>query len=117
VFLFYENFLLIKKMATKLDNNKLRMDLIPPVAIEELAKIFTFGASKYNDRNWEKGLKYSRLLAALDRHLLEFKKCNDFDEESKELHISHAFTNLAMLIHLYTYNKECDDRINYEKKN
>src|SRR5690606_95094 len=34
------------------DSDKLRMDLIPPEAMEALAVILGFGARKYAERNW-----------------------------------------------------------------
>jgi hypothetical protein len=40
----------------KYDTNKLRMDLIPPEALTSLGRILTFGAVKYDSRNWEKGM-------------------------------------------------------------
>jgi hypothetical protein len=106
-----------EEKAIKLDADKLRMDLIPPIAINEMAKILTFGSKKYNDRNWEKGLPLTRLLAAVERHLLSWKMGIDVDAESNESHLSHALTNLAMMIHLQNYKKEeCDDRIIYNAK-
>ena len=38
----------------KFDGDKLRFDLIPAVAEEEIAKILTFGAKKYGPDNWQK---------------------------------------------------------------
>ena len=42
--------------GTKNDGGKLRYDLIPPRALEALAYVYTIGAAKYSDRNWEKGI-------------------------------------------------------------
>lgn len=86
--------------GTKKDEGKLRMDLIPPEAIIALAKVLTFGAKKYDDRNWEKGISKDRLFAACQRHLWATWKFNWVDEESGLPHIYHALTNLAMWIAL-----------------
>jgi hypothetical protein len=51
------------------DQDKTRWDLLPPDALEEIAKVLTFGANKYNDRNWEKGMKWHRPFGALMRHM------------------------------------------------
>ena len=48
----------------KHDQGKPRMDLLPMDALLEIAKVFGFGACKYGDRNWEKGLDVQRLRAA-----------------------------------------------------
>ena len=58
---------IISKGAKKFDQNKMRLDLVPTTAIEDIANVLTFGANKYGDRNWEKGMKWSRVIASHDR--------------------------------------------------
>ena len=82
----------------KNDRGKLRFDLITPEMEEALAEILTHGATKYEDRNWEKGIKYSRIYAALRRHLNAWVRGNIFDRDSNLPHLSHAFCCLAFLI-------------------
>ena len=36
----------------KFDSEKPRMDLLPPKAISEVAKVLGFGAEKYGPENW-----------------------------------------------------------------
>jgi hypothetical protein len=95
----------------KFDGGKLRMDLIPVEAIEGIARVLTFGAEKYGDRNWEQGIKFGRLYAALLRHLFAWFKGEDTDPESKLNHIDHV---LACATFLRTYQAramvEFDDR-------
>ena len=43
-----ENAQLGKKVAARFSKGKNRLDLIPPALIEELAKVFTYGANKYS---------------------------------------------------------------------
>ena len=38
----------------KFDGEKPRMYLLPPKAIQEVAKVLTFGAQKYDEDNWKK---------------------------------------------------------------
>lgn len=83
--------------GTKHDTGKIRIELIPPTAIEEMGKAFTFGASKYEDHNWSKGFNWDRLIGAALRHLLAFNRGEDKDPESGESHIAHALACLAML--------------------
>ena len=54
----------------KFDDGKLPYDLLPGDAIEEIVKVLQFGAVKYGERNWEKGMKWNRPFAALMRHML-----------------------------------------------
>lgn len=87
-----------KKTGTKHDTGKLRMDLIPPEVEEALAQVLTKGAEKYDDRNWELGIKYSRVYGALRRHLLAWMKGKKIDDEWGLPHLSHAFCCLAFLL-------------------
>lgn len=96
--------------AKRFDVGKLRLGLIPTSFIEETAKVFTFGAQKYDDNNWRKGMKWSRCIDSLERHLMEFKKGNDNDEESGLLHLGHAAANIAFLIEFIKSHPELDDR-------
>jgi len=82
----------------KHDSGKLRMDLIPPEAITALAEVLTYGARVYGDRNWEQGIKYSRIFAAVQRHLWAWWSGKDVDEESKLGHLQHALCGLAFLV-------------------
>jgi len=65
--------------GTKHDGGKVRYDLIPVKPLYGIAKVFTFGSDKYGDRNWEKGMKISRLYAALQRHMNAFWAGEDID--------------------------------------
>jgi hypothetical protein len=70
----------------KFDEEKLRLDLLPIDPLRAIGKILTFGAKKYGDRNWEKGLKWSRVYGALQRHLFAYWDGEDTDEETGESH-------------------------------
>lgn len=74
--------------GTKYDQDKLRYDLIPPFALEQLARVYTHGARKYSDNNWRKGMKWSRLYGALMRHIEAWRRGEDYDEESGCLHLA-----------------------------
>lgn len=92
------------------NKGKLRYDLIPVSLNEEIAKVLTIGAEKYGDHNWEKGMRWSSVLASLKRHLAEFEKGNDYDSESNLLHISHILTNSMFLLQYYKTYPQGDDR-------
>ena len=86
--------------AVKHDHGKLRLDLITPEMTRGLGEVLTFGAGKYADRNWEKGLDSGRLLAACQRHLLAHQEGEVTDPESCLSHQAHAMCNLGMLLTL-----------------
>jgi len=83
--------------GTKYDQEKNRLDLIPPYAIEGIGRILTFGAKKYAAYNWAEGIAYSRIIGAIKRHLLAIERGEDYDPESGELHIDHIACNAAFL--------------------
>jgi hypothetical protein len=60
----------------------------------------TFGAGKYDDHNWEKGLEFDRLYAACQRHLLAHREGEALDPESGLPHLYHAFCTLGMMVTL-----------------
>jgi len=86
------------RAGVKHDQGKPRMDLIPPELLTEVAKILTFGADKYDDRNWEKGMEWGRVYAALQRHLWAWWNKEDKDEETGESHLAHAACCISFLI-------------------
>lgn len=102
----------------KHDSNKPRYELIPFEALHEIAKVFTFGANKYGDFNYRKGLTYNRLLGASLRHISKYIQGIDLDNESNLNHLAHAISNLMMIITFEKENKGeiLDDRYNNNNK-
>lgn len=85
---------------TKHDQEKLKYTLIPPSLNEEVAKVLTFGARKYDANNWKKVDNPDRYVDALYRHLELWRAGETHDQESKLHHLAHAATNIAFLIEL-----------------
>lgn len=60
-----------KARGIKLDAGKTRWDLLPLRTVEEIVKVYTFGAGKYGDNNWQNLPDgYNRYKAAMFRHLV-----------------------------------------------
>jgi len=83
----------------KFDEGKLRYSLVPTKAVRELAKVVTYGASKYKPNNWQEAEDTSRYVDALYRHLEAWRAGDKVDAESGLSHLSHALTNISFLIH------------------
>ena len=98
--------------GAKLDQGKARWDLMSPYALEAIADVVTFGSVKYDDRNWEKGIKYGRLFAATMRHLWGFWRHKDYDPESALHSLAHAGCDIMFLLHYVITGQyvEYDDR-------
>ena len=71
-----------------------RPDLISPFATLRLAKWYELGANKYGEYNWTKGMPFSRYLAALERHVIAFKKGDDSED-----HLSAIAWNAFAIMH------------------
>lgn len=84
----------------KFDQGKDRWELLPLKLVQHIVKVFTFGATKYGDNNWQ-GLDngYDRCKAALFRHLSKHESGEIYDEESGLPHLAHAAWNALVLIH------------------
>lgn len=94
----------------KHDAEKLRMDLISPIALEELAKVLGFGAKKYSSWNWSKGINYTRVIAAILRHTYAYLKGEDLDKETGVSHMASVMCNAMFLLHFEKLRSEFDDR-------
>ena len=88
--------------GVKFDTGKPRYDLIPPEALEEWAKVLTFGAQKYADRNWEKGMKWGRVFGAMMRHGWAWWRGEENDPETGLSHLGHLICCASFLL---TYQK------------
>lgn len=97
------------------DAGKPRWDLLQWGALEDVARVSTFGADKYGDRNWEKHVnswEWGRLLASTFRHLVAFLRREEYDPESGLPHLAHAVWNLLALMILVKDGLGVDDRSN-----
>lgn len=89
----------MSEQGRKYDGGKLRYDLVPTLALEEVVKVITKGAEKYDDDNWKnvpEGRR--RYYAASMRHTQEWKKGNPYDEEMGTHHIANAISNLMFIL-------------------
>lgn len=101
----------VSEAALRYDAGKLRYDLLPVDSLEELTRVYTVGAKKYADHNWEKGMSWSRCLGSLMRHTWKFWRGEDYDEETGCHHMAMAAWN-AMALCSYSMRKVgVDDRV------
>lgn len=84
----------------KFDKDKLRYELLPVLAVEEVVKVLTFGAKKYKPNNWRRVDDLDRYMGAALRHIAAHQKGEIYDPETKCAHLGHAATNLLFLTEL-----------------
>lgn len=95
------------EQGRKDDSAKELMHLIPAKAEMALARVLTFGAKKYAPENWRKvDNPTDRYMAAAMRHMNAHRQGELRDEESGELHLSHALTCLSFLVELLETGNE-----------
>lgn len=81
-----------------------RYDLITPVGLRRLAETCADGASKYGDRNWEKGFPVSVLVNHALRHINLWLSGDDSED-----HLAHAAWNLLGVMHFEELRPELID--------
>lgn len=98
-----------KQVSKKNDriDDKLMWELLPLQDIEDVVKVYTEGAKKYGPNNWQNlDNGYQRYKAALFRHLVEYEKGNEFDEETGCRHLAQVVWNAIALLHISKENKD-----------
>jgi hypothetical protein len=91
----------IHTLGRKFDSGKPEYGLLPPHALEEVAKVLTIGAKKYAPNNW----RYvnngpTRYFDAAQRHLWAYKRGELTDPETGISHIAHAICSLMFIADL-----------------
>lgn len=87
-----------------------RFDLLPFDALEELARVYGFGAQKYEDDNWLRGYRWRLSLGALLRHVARWAIGEDQDRETGCHHLAHAAWHCLTLITFQMRSLGTDDR-------
>lgn len=97
-------------LGAKYDQDKYRPELLSTIALVEISKVLTFGAKKYADHNWRKGISYSRLLGACLRHVFAYLGGESKDPETGLSHLAHASCCLIFILDYELTKPEFDDR-------
>ena len=92
------------------NTGKLKWSLVSWKALAPMVRVLMFGAEKYDDHNWKKGLKYTEVTESLQRHLHAFIEGEENDPESKLSHVGHILCNAMFLSYMSMYRKDMDDR-------
>ena len=98
-------------------DNKPRLELISPFAEERLGDWLRLGAEKYENRNWEKGMPFGRVVASIKRHVMEYQQ-----GDRTEDHLAAVMCNAMFLIHYEemigrgTLPKELDDLPSWSRR-
>ena len=100
----------MSKTAGKKGQKLARLELIPPYPLWLLAEVYGRGARKYADRNWERGVNYSKLYGALLRHANQFWAGEDIDPQDGQHHLASVAWMAFALLEMQRTHSELDDR-------
>ncbi len=103
--------------AVKHDQDKEPLALIDPEFPLGVARVLAFGANKYSEWNWAEGtFAWSRLLSAMQRHILAFQGGEELDKESGLPHLDHAACCLMFLRRYASDGLGKDDRFIFKSR-
>ena len=89
---------------------KLRMSLMPHIAMQRVMKRYLDGAETYGENNWLKGQPFSVLYDSAMRHMMQFWS-GDKDED----HLAAAAWNIMSMMQFEDSREDLDDRIEFPR--
>ena len=99
----------------KFDSGKPDYSLVPFGALDEVVKVLTHGANKYDRFNWEK-VEDIRYQAAALRHISAYMQGEKYDPETGINHLAHAVCSLLFLTQFDLNEKKVDKPMyNYDQ--
>jgi hypothetical protein len=96
--------------------DKPRPDLISPFAEDRQGHWLRMGAAKYAERNWEKGMPFSRCVASLRRHVMKYQQgLRDEDHLAAIMFNAMALIHYEEMIERGVLPAELNDMPNYQR--
>jgi hypothetical protein len=84
-------------VGIKHDQDKLDYSLVPFGALDEVVKVLTYGAKKYDRHNWQY-VDETRYQAALMRHFSSYMQGERYDPETGIDHLAHMACSVLFLL-------------------
>jgi hypothetical protein len=87
---------------------------LPLEALAAASAALEYGAIKYDNRNWEKGLPWQQMIDSLRRHLDDFERRHDYDDGAKGSglpQVSMIMASAMMLVASVIREIGIDDRM------
>jgi hypothetical protein len=84
-------------VGIKFDQDKPDYSLVPFAAFDEVVKVLTYGAKKYDRHNW-RHVEDIRYQAALMRHFSAYMQGERNDPESNINHLAHMACSVLFLL-------------------
>lgn len=77
---------------------------------QDAVRVLEFGAKKYAEWNWAKGMSWQTIIGCALRHAKAVLEDELLDAESGQTHLGHFLCNLVFLDHYVRVYREGDDR-------
>jgi hypothetical protein len=97
------------------DPSKPPMDLVPTELKRAVARVMGKGAKKYARGNWMRGMSFSEVIAAGQRHIDSWQDGETSDPATGENHLAHAACCLAFLLH-YQGSPRADEYARFDDR-
>ena len=98
-------------------DGKSRPDLISPYAQLRKGDWLRLGAEKYAERNWEKGMSFSRCIASICRHLFQYMMGCTIEDHLAAIAVNAEFImHYEAMINMGLLPPELDDMPKYEQQ-
>jgi hypothetical protein len=92
----------LEQLGRKFDQDKPRLELLPPLALIEVSKVLTEGAKKYAVNNWKHVPDLqNRYTGAALRHILAEMSGEEIDRDFNLPHMAHAICCLMFKLEDY----------------
>lgn len=99
-----------KGTGARYNDGKPDYSLMPMHLFDEVCHVWSYGAKKYSEWNWARGMAWSIPFACACRHLFAYWRGERNDPESGCSHLAHVVCNVIMMIHYEKHYPEGDDR-------
>lgn len=96
-------------VGLRFNKGKLRWGLVNYKALEPMIRVLMFGAEKYDDHNWKKGMPRKVVLECLQRHLADLMDGQTHDKESGLPLIGHIMCNAMFYQYYVDHNIGADE--------
>lgn len=83
--------------ALRYNEGKPQFSMVDLTCFTDCARVLEFGAVKYGQDNWRKGMPIGKLLDSLLRHVAAIQRGEEVDPESGISHIGHIQSNAMFL--------------------
>ena len=95
----------------KFDEDKPMFSLVPPLSELEIAKVLTYGATKYAPNNWRHVENATdRYISAARRHINSAMSGSLYDDETGLHHYAHAICCLMFMMEIELEKRREEER-------